>query len=127
MKPDIFYHYLFYKLFKLLQERTSPAFTWTATILTMVALQLWAMISLIEALGYVFGKELLTDNNIWTFVGMFAIMLLGLNILIFNGGNRLLTYTQMFEKWEANEHNRYMNVLQVAGYTLVLHAVVWAS
>ena len=126
MKPGMFYYYLFYKLFKCLQLRTSSRFTFIATILAMVALQLWAMISVIGSVGYLFGKELLTDANTWTVVGMFAVMLIGLNMLIFSDKTRLAEYKKEFDAWQAKEHDKYLNVLQVVGYGLVANSVWWS-
>lgn len=127
MKIDTFYHYLFYKLFKLLQARTSSTFTWIATVFAMVALEIWAMISVIGGVGYIFGIELFSDNNIWTFLVMFAVMLLGLNMLIFSGGNRWLMRREMFDSWPATEHTKYGDVVSIAGYVLVIHTVIWVS
>lgn len=126
MKPGMVYYYLFYKLFKSLQHRSPPVFTFTATILAMVALEVWAMISLIGSVGYLFGRELLTDANTWTVVGIFAVMLIGLNMLIFTDKPRIAAYNKIFDAWQVKEHERYGNVLQVVGYSLVANAALWS-
>lgn len=125
MKPRIFYHYFFYKLFKLLQERTWPAFTWTAAILAMVALELWVMISLVGGVGYLFGRELFAGDVAWTFLGVFAVMLLGLKVLIFSRENVLTKYSEMFDKWSVKEHQKYMSGVFGMGCLFVLHAMSW--
>jgi hypothetical protein len=127
MKIDTFYHYLFYKIFKLLMQRTSAGFTWIATILVIVAMEMWAMIALIGGVGYLFERELFTDNNIWTFSITFAIMLLVLNMLIFGGRKKLSMQKEAFDNWPVTEHTKYSEVVSVLSYVLVIHSVIWAS